>query len=260
MKTSQKPSGLYIGSVEKAFKVLECFRDARTPLTMGQLAIQTGYTKSAVQRAVFTLIELGYLARNADGGLQSGSKCLDMAFQFLQPNPLIAMAYPVLLKIRDTTGERTNLSFYDRDTLVYAIRLQSTKDYGYLTSLIGRRLPTFCTAGGRAMLSCLPREEAMQIIVMSPRESMTPFTKTAPNEIMACVDEARSAGFARVMSEIVTGEVSIAAAVVNKQGLPVAAIHISSSLAHWTPDDFQSRFAPIVVEVAQSLSDFRRCV
>ena len=258
MKTPRKQSGLYVGSVEKAFKILECFRNARTPLTMGQLAIQTGYTKSAVQRSVFTLIELGYLARNADGGLQSGSKCLDMAFQFLQPNPLIAMAYPVLLKIRDTTGERTNLSFFDGDTLVYAIRLQSTKDYGYLTSLIGRRLPTFCTAGGRAMLGCLPRHEAMQIISSSSREPRTPFTKTDPIEIIASVDDARSAGFACVVGEMVTGEVSVAAAVVDKQGFPVAAIHISSSLAHWTPEDFRSRYAPLVVEVAQSFSDFRR--
>lgn len=257
MDSETESSGLYVNSVEKAFRVLECFRNARNPLTMGQIATQTGYTKSAVQRSVFTLMELGYLARNSEGGLQSGSKCLDLAFQFLQPNPLIATAYPILLKIRDTTGERTNLSFFDGSTLVYAIRLQSTKDYGYMTSLIGRRLPTFCTAGGRAMLGCLPRDQAQQIVTTSSRRPLTPFTKTDPSEIMTAIDEARKAGFAKVVGETIVGEVTIAAAVVNKQGLPIAAVHLSSNLAHWNPEEYQDRYAHLLMEVARSLSDFR---
>lgn len=253
----QDGSGLFVRSVEKAMRVLECFRHARNPMTLGQLATQTGYTKSTVQRSVHTLLELGYLARHSDGRLQSGLKCLDLAFQFLQPNPLISAAYPILLKLRDATGERTNLSLFDGTTLIYAIRLQSTKDYIYVSSLIGRRMPTFCTAGGRAMLAQLPREQAQQIVMASSRRPLTPQTKTDPSEIMAAVDVARAQGFASVVGEPVIGEVTVAAAVVGARGDPLGAVHLSSNISHCDPDEFVGRYAPLAIEAAHMLSEMR---
>lgn len=247
-------SELMVRSVAKAFGVLECFRHTRNTLTLGQIAAQTGYTKSAVQRSVHTLLELGYLSRDANGGLKAGLKCLDLAFQFLHPNPLISAAYPVLLKIRDMTGERTNLSLFDGTTLVYAIRLQSTKDYIYVSSLIGRRVPTFCTAGGRAMLAELPRDEAIQIISSCSRHQLTPQTTTDVDEIIAKIDEARSNGFASVVGETIIGEVAVAAAVV-VDGRPVGAVHLSSNISHCEPGTFASQYAPLVIEAAHTLSD-----
>ena len=237
--------------------MLECFRYSRNAMTMGQLASQTGFTKSTVQRSVHTLIELGYLSRSSDGRLQSGLKCLDLAFQFLQPSSLISAAYPILLKIRDSTGERTNLSLFDGTTLIYAIRLQSTKDYIYVSSLIGRRMPTFCTAGGRAMLAQLPREQAFEIVMASSRRPLTPITKSDPNEIMVAIDEARAQGYASVVGEPVIGEVTVAAAVLNAHDLPIAAVHLSSNIAHCDPDDFIGRYAPLVIEAAHTLTEMQ---
>lgn len=235
--------------------VLECFRKTRNPLTLGQIAAQTGFTRSTVQRSVHTLLELGYLTRGADGGLRCGIKCLELAYQFLHPNPLVSAAYPVLLKIRDMTSERTNLSLFDGATLVYAIRLQSTKDYIYVSSLIGRRVPTYCTAGGRAMLAELPREAAMQIVTSSVRRQLTPQTKTDVADIMSQIDAARERRFASVVGEMIIGEVALASAVTNADGKPIGAVHLSSNVTHCDPDAFSDQYAPLIIEAAHILSE-----
>ena len=82
-------------------------------------------------------------------------------------------------------------------------------------------------------------------------------TKTDPNESMAEIDLARKDGYARIVGETIAGEVTIAAAIIDNKGRPIAAVHLSSNVAHWNPDEYRDRYAMLVSEVAHSLSDFR---
>src|SRR5690606_42074891 len=68
------------------------------------------------------------------------------------------LASPVLLDLRRNALERVDLSVFDDLRLVYASRLQSKRETFFAT-LVGHSVPTFCTAGGRAILSHLPGAE-----------------------------------------------------------------------------------------------------
>lgn len=257
MDDETERSPMFIQSLEKAMRVLECFSSGGQFLGLGQIASLTGLSKPSAQRSTHTLVELGYLAKSeSDGRYSLGLKCLDLTYSLLRPHPLISAAYPVLLQLRDHTGERTNLSFFDRTTIVYAIRLQGAKEFVYTSSLIGRRVPAFSASGGRAMLAALPDAEVESIIAESDLRQLTPETVIDPEKIKREVEVARSRGYAVSVSQTVVGEITIGAAILDERGRPVAAIHLASNVARWSRQDYEDRFAPLVVQTAHSLSHF----
>ena len=62
---------LFVASVEKAMRVLEIFGKNATELSMAQIVARTGLGRSATQRFVYTLCQLGYLRRSASAPLYS---------------------------------------------------------------------------------------------------------------------------------------------------------------------------------------------
>ncbi len=248
-------SSLFIQSVEKAFRVLDVFSHSEQYLGLSEIAALSGLDKSSAQRCTHTLVETGYLEQDPRTARFSlGKRCLDLGFHFLRNHPLVALGTPLLLQLRRDCGERTNLSLFDDLNLVYVIRLHGKREYPQYSTLIGRRMPTFCSAGGRAVLAHLPDDEMRDIIARSSRILMTPDTLTDPLAIADQVAKARERGYGFVVGESAPNEVTVAAAVLDAVGRPIAAVHIAGSLTKWSPADYEPRFAPLVVEAARALS------
>jgi DNA-binding IclR family transcriptional regulator len=245
---------LFLKSAARSFYVLEAFARSPRPLSLAEVAKGAKISKSAAQRVVQTLLVLGYLERSATGtGVVPGRRILDRSFDYLRSNPLIERATPILTELRKNTGERVDLSLFDDVTILYATRQQSKRETFYAT-LAGRRMPTFATAGGRAMLSLLDDRHVEDILRRSKLAPLTPKTLIDARLIRQRVEDARRDGYACVQEESLLGEIVIAAAVTRERTMPAGAIHIAGSLADWTADEFRRRFAPLVIEAARALS------
>jgi IclR family transcriptional regulator, pca regulon regulatory protein len=248
-------SPLSIQSFDKVMRVLEVFRQSEQYLGLSEIVALTGLDKPQTQRCVHTLVETGYLEKNPQTGrFRLGKKCLDLSFHFLRTHPLVSVATPILLQLRRDCGERTNLSLFDRDTLVYAIRLHGKREYPQFSTLIGRRMATFCSAGGRAMLAALPNDEVREILATSDLTPMTADTITDPDRIMIEIEKTRERGYGFVVNESAPSEVTVAAAVLDASGRPAAAVHVAGSTTKWSAPEYETRFSPFVVETARSLS------
>ncbi len=245
---------LYIKSVARAMSVLEAFSTHPFPLSLRELAEAAGIDKSAAQRMAQTLMSLGYLEKAPnDAGMVPGKAVLDRSFDYLRINPLIERAAPILQNLRETCGERVDLSLYDVTTIIYAMRMQSKRETFFAT-LAGRRIPTFSSAGGRACLSCLSDAAAAEVIAASILRQHTPKTITDPAVILQRVAQARRDGYALALEESLIGEVVLAAAIRTRDGSPVGAIHIAGSLGEWSESEFRRRFAPHAISAANALS------
>ena len=244
---------LFIDAIGRGFQVLSAFHGASGPLSLGEIAARSGLGKSAVQRIVHTLRHQGYLRRDPqDRGYLPGLRLLDHALDYQRLDPQVARVLPVLMELRRETGERVDFSLWDDLRLVYALRFQSKRGF-YSASLIGTSVPLYCTAGGRAVLSRLPRPEAEALLA---RSSLAPYsvrTLTDPAAILAQVDEARSRGFALAEEEIVAGEIALGVPVLDDAGRPFGAIHVAGSLGEWDADRFARSFAPLAMTAAGSL-------
>ncbi|MEO3388174.1 IclR family transcriptional regulator [Mesorhizobium sp. CAU 1741] len=244
----------FVTALAKGLSVLEAFADHPGPMSLQELAAHSGLDKSNVQRVAFTLLHTGYLRKGVDGrGFCLGPKVLDRSFDFLRSWPLIERAMPVLIDVRQAAGERVDLSIFDDLSISYAIRRQA-KRQTFFATLIGRRIPTYCSSGGRAIMSKLTDAEVDSILERSDLVALTNHTLTEPAQIRERVEQARQDGYSVVHNESFIGEVAVACAILDNRARPVAAVHIAGSLSEWTVEDFAERFSPLAAEAAQSLS------
>ena len=249
-----REDALYVGSLEKGLRVLGAFGAGQQFMTLREVADACGMDKSAAQRFTHTLAQLGFLEKCPETRRFSlGKRVLELSFNYLRANTLVEAASPVLIDLQKATGQRVNLSLFDDTSIVYAIRQLSKREY-YYSSLIGRRMPIYCTSGGRVMMSHLAKEEVNDILKRCDLKPITPKTIHEAPKIRARIAEAREKGYALTVEETVLGELVVAGAIVGAGRRPLAAIHIAGSLSEWKPAQFERKFGPLAAETAHALS------
>lgn len=249
-----KPDHLLVHSVAKSFGLLEAMGTRPGPLSLNELATCAGLDRSTAQRMAHTLTVLGYLEKGPNGrGYVLGKRILERTFDFLRSSPLIERATPVLTDLQKETGERVDLSLFDDLWIIYALRRQ-TKRQTFFATLIGRRIPIYCSSGGRAIMSQLSDAAVDDILDRSSLVPVTPKTETERERIKQRIVEARSQQYALALEESLLGEIVLACAIVDHDHQPVAAVHIAGSCSEWSSDSFAQRFAPLAIETARALS------
>ncbi|MEQ9248745.1 MAG: IclR family transcriptional regulator C-terminal domain-containing protein [Nitratireductor sp.] len=252
-KTS-KTDPLMVRSVEKAFRVLSAFNAERSTMSLSQIAAETDLDMSAAQRFTHTLVKLGYLNKNpTTRQFELSVRTLDLGYHFTRANRLMERALPYLQHLSKETEETVNLTIPDGTEVVFVSRFLSRHVLN-TDVIVGTRLPAYCTAPGIAILSRLPAMEAEAIIEASDLRPFTPHTVWDKTQIKARITEAAQSGFAVACEEIYHGDGSIAAAILDTVGRPIASINIATSLARYTRSELVERFAPLVVAAARSIS------
>ncbi len=246
--------GLFVHSVEKAFRVLGAFGQGARSMGLTEIATLSALDRSAAQRFTHTLERLGYLRKDPrTRHYELTVRTLDLGYRYIRSSELVERALPYLLDLSRETEEAVSLTLLDGAEIVYVSRLLSR--HVLRTNVnVGSRLPAYCTAPGIAMLSRMERVAAKAVLEASDRRSFTPQTTTALPALLARLNEARARGFALAVEEIYPGDVSVAAAVIGAEGDPVAAVNIAVSLSRVTPEDAVARFAPLVLAAASALS------
>jgi DNA-binding IclR family transcriptional regulator len=234
--------------------VLHAFGGERRALNLLEIAAAAGITKSSAQRFTTTLQQLGYLQRDVHTKRWILSpRVLTIGHGYLSGHALIDGATSHLLALNVATGESVSLSEPDDTQMVYVARFPGHRPF-YIHMPIGRSLPMFCTAAGRAYLSRLPMEEVSEILDHSALRALTPTTVISKARILELVREARGLGYARANQECYRGDLTIGAAVMGQHGRPVAAINISGPTSRWTLEDLANRWAPLLMETARAAS------
>jgi DNA-binding IclR family transcriptional regulator len=246
---------LYNQSVEKAFAVLRAFAAADSrALGLAAIAAAARMTPSSAQRALHTLVQLGYLRRDARlHGWVLTSRTLDVGYPYLAGHPVIEQATPHLIDLNQACGESVSLSEPDGVDMVFIARFPSRKPF-FIHMPVGRRLPMYCTAAGRAYLSALPPAEARAILERSELRRFTPTTLHDVPTILARIAEARESGYAWANQEYYRGDLTLAAPILGEAGRPVASINIAGTTSRSTLDELRSQYAPLLLGAARAAS------
>lgn len=250
-------SSLFVGSVEKAFQVLEAFRDTHRTMSMAEIARAARLDRSATQRLVHTMELLGYIRRLPESTLYGlAPKVLTLSYNYLRSRELIERASPYLLDISRNLGETSNLQELDGHEIVFLARFPG-KHLVNVDFAVGYRLPAVFTASGRAILSRLDTPARREILRVTPMNPVTPYTETDARLLMSRIDEAAEQGYSIVTNQTLVGDISVAAAITNHQGYPVAAINVAVPTTRWTPERAREQLVPYVQLAATSISQAR---
>jgi IclR family transcriptional regulator, pca regulon regulatory protein len=245
---------LFNSSVEKALAILETFGGERRALSLAELAAGVGVTTSSAQRCTHTLERLGYLRRDARmKRWVLTPRALALSHAYLSGHLLLEHATTHLIDLNQASGESVSLSEPDGADMVYIARFPSLKRF-YIHMPVGRRLPMYCTAAGRAYLAALPDTAMQGILRRSQLRALTPHTLTDLRQIRKRVLAARDAGYAWSDQECYRGDLTLAAAVLGEDGEPLAAVNVSAPTSRWTLAELRAKLAPLLLQTARAAS------
>jgi IclR family transcriptional regulator, pca regulon regulatory protein len=223
-------------SLERGLAVLSSFGPDRPTLGISQLARELGLTRSTTHRYVATLASLRYLEQDrTTRKYRLGPRVLDLGFAMLGSLELREIAAPHLRQLTDTTGHTSNLAIRDDTDVILIDRVRGRPGrYHHLefTLHVGSRLPSYCSATGKALLAFLPRPDLDRLLDRIELVQRAPRTVTDKNSLFAQLEEVRRTGIAINDEELESALRSIAAPVRARSGQVVAAVNVSIP---WSP-------------------------
>ena len=252
--STTKNDGLYVASVEKAFRLFGAFGREHAELSLSDLAKRTQMTLPNIQRLTHTLTQLGYLARDDRSKRYSLTpRTLDIGFRYLQASTLLERAAPHLAELNRRTEETVNLTVLDGPEVVYIARHRGFHSIG-INMYIGARLPAFATGIGQAMLAFLTPSDAIARIDTLARPSYTRSTITDRDLLMKKLQRVHKLGYALEDQEMFLGGISVAVPILSADGAPLAAVNVAVPSSRFTATQAEQRFAQLVLETARSVS------
>lgn len=246
-------SALFIGSITKCFQVLEALNSAGRAVGLKDLAALSGLDRSAVQRITHTLRVLGYLRQDASTrAFTLSGRMLEFGHTVLATDRVRALAQPHLEALNRRTGETVNLMELEGDEIVYVSRFPSLHAVS-VDLHVGSRLPAFCTAAGRAILSHMEEAEAVALLKASRRTAMTPRTQTDLESLRRSLAAARKLGYALNDQEAFIGDLSVAAPLLDPLGHPVGAVNVAVPTPRWQLPELLDKLVPQLLKAAAAI-------
>jgi len=248
---------LFNNSVQKALAILESFGGERRARSLAELAAAVGITISSAQRCTHTLVRLGFLRRDVRARRWVLTpRALTLGHAYLAGHTLLEQATTHLIDLNQASGESVSMTEPDGTDMVFIARFPSLKRF-YIHTPVGRRLPIYCTASGRAYLAGLPDADAQRLLRASELRELTPHTLTDPRQIWKRIEGAREAGYAWSDQECYRGDLTIAAAILGEDDRPLACVGISAPTSRWTLPDLRSKLSPVLLQTARAASRAR---
>ncbi len=226
-------------------RVLEVFEAVaeHQPVGVAALSRMLGIDKSAVQRALVTLAEQGWIQARDDPTTrwETTPRILNIAHGSRAKADLRQRIQSVLEQLALRTGETAIFNEPSGSHLVVSQVAESQQPLR-MAPRIGALVPARDSATGRVLLPFLSPDRQTELLGEPPDA-----------DFRALLDACRSAGYA-ASSEVNAPAMTIAAPVFEVAGRPIGVVAISGP-AERMPSDSHARLAELVREAAARLSD-----
>ncbi len=182
-----------VKSADRTIEVLEVLARSTASLSLADLHTELGYPKSSLYMLLQTLVDRRWVETDARGGLyRIGVRALLAGTSYLDRDPVARVAAPILDEVRGEVNETAHLARLDGDSIVYLASRES-QHHLRTVSRVGRRLPAYATALGRAILA--NRDDGADLVPEKP-EVLSPGGLADRDAILAELERARARGYA----------------------------------------------------------------
>lgn len=228
--------------LEKGLAIIEAFGMSRGPLTLTEAAEITGHTKAAMRRSLLTLCKLGYAVQSGRQ-FRLAPRSLRLGHAYVASDPLAKVAQPILEMTSERTRESASIAVLDSQDAVFIARSTHRRSLSSGLS-VGARLPAYCSATGRVLLSEKKPAEIEFMLNRMSRPSLTPHTRVGTRDILREIAFVRANGYAINNEELEIGLRSLAVPVRTGRGELIAAVSLSVSTSRMTRDQVIERLLP----------------
>lgn len=217
-----------VPAATRALRVLRFLATQPAPVPLDRLAAACGLPRSTAYHLVRAMVEEGFVVHLSDEhryGL--GVAAFEVGSGFARQEPLQRLARRQLAELVDEVGESAHLVVLHGRDVLYLVEERAPRRPPLVTD-VGVRLPAQLTASGRAILAALPTAQVRALYpdraAFVDRHGVGPMSLSA---LRVLLTETRQRGYATEEGEVTPGLASIASAVLDHNGHPVAGVAVT---------------------------------
>jgi len=242
-------------SLEKGLKILTLFNRETPALTQSEIARTLDFNRTSAYRYINTLVELGYLEKDAKTKeIRPSNLCLLFCNNLMQATDHLRMIKEVVDRIHSENNISIDVAFVVDDTIVHIYHREAEETLTY-------RLPDFSknclhnTALGKAYLSSLPDDQIAEKIDRLILAAKTEKTIVDKEALAAELKKTKARQYTMSEEEYLPGLIAIGAPLydpISEQG--VGAVSFDFSVLQHSAEEINARYRDMIRETARSLS------
>lgn len=243
-------------AADQVLAVLDLLSRERGPVPASTIARSLGLPRSTVYQLLRVMVARGFAVHVAEKGRYGlGLRAFELSSGYARQQPLVMLGTPILRKLVADTGHSGHLAVLHGTDVIYLVEERTARG-PWLVSDVGVRLPAHLTATGRALLAALPPAQFRALypdsrLTLSKRVGRGP---ESVSELRHIIHTTRARGYATEDDEVTEGFSSVASAVTDHTGWPVASIALT---APWSADWVRER-DQLATQVNQAASTLGR--
>ena len=240
--------------VQRAVRLLRHIVEGDPVNNLSRTARQLGINRTTLLRLLHTLeLERFLEPRSEAQGWRLGVGLIGLAAQAFYAEDLVQTSVPVLTRLAEKLSLSAHLGVLNDLEVVYVVR--RTPNHRFASHIrIGSRLPAHAANMGRIILAHLPAERVDRMYAGAVLKPVTAHTAVTPAQLHAQLAADRVAGLAWSDGNYEAGISSVAAAVFNATGDPIAAINVSGHSADFEGAARRAEIATGISAAAMEIS------
>ena len=240
-------------AVARTLDVLEAIAQRPPGLTNAEISRRLQIPKSSASYLLRTLVQRGYLRREADTGrYRLGLKLLGLSRGALAGLDVREVALPLMRQLVEHCGLTAHLAILDRGEAVYIEKVDAP-GFIKMDTWVGKRMELHSTSVGKTLTAGLDDTEVHEILRERGLRKLTPRTITQHGRFLKELEKVRAQGYAEDDEENSLGVHCVAAPIFNAAGQVEASLGVTGTTQQVTPAAVP-RIAEMVKETARRIS------
>lgn len=243
----------FVKSILKSIEVIEELSQNSDGLKISELTQKLSIHKSSVFRVLDTLSYKGIVEKDPETQkYRLGIKLLEYSANILNNMQIRNIAAPYLKALLHEFEEVVHLTVLYDGQMVYIDKLENPNSVT-MYSQIGRKVPAYSTAVGKATLAFMSDDDVNLILNQTELRPRTMNTITSPDILRQELAKIRSLGYAYDEEENEPGIKAVAAPILDQFGRPVSAFSVTGPAMRMTPEKMAA-ISKKVVDASRKIS------
>ncbi len=255
--TTAAPHGVYGYTPGKRFyalNVLEAFAGEDEELGITELSRRLRLHKNNIFRILATLESRGYVEQNSTtDNYRLGLRTLELGQIYIRHTGLLRVARPVMEELNRRINENIYIGILKDKYAFYLDVVESTHTVRVL-SRVGCRIPTYCSAIGKAQLAFEPPETIANVLSKKELKAFTPKTLTDRDRIIEHLALVKELGYSIDDEEWDEGVRCVGAPILDYTRKVVGALSISGPSVRVSMDKVKKELVPLVKGACEEIS------
>ena len=245
---------------ERCLSIIQLLSEEASELPLGEIAETLDLPKSGTHRLLTALVEQGWVQQDEQTGYYRLTMRLAVLGQrFYVATGIPDICQPMLDQLASLSGEYVRLAVVDGDQLVWVAHAQGARSgLMYQPTLHSNAVPLHATATGKAWLSTLPVEQAVQLALNGAAfqnpQAYGPAVARSVDQVMEALRATLERGYGIARNEAEQGVSAMATVVRSGTGGAVAGtVSIAGPSARLT-ESRMNELVPALLATAGEIS------